>query len=250
MTRYHQCEGAAAVSSTKLGQALANGRRRRLLALCALLLAFAGNCRPANAETFTADVVAVLDGDTIGVLRATPAGPREQRVRLWGIDAPEKAQAYGTKAKQALSAMVWGKRVQVDVRDTDRYGRLVAKLTAAGQAVNAELVNAGMAWWYQRYAPAARELQSAELQARRDRRGLWADAAPVPPWEWRRAGASAPSAAPTLTPPSAQAGAVYVTRTGKAYHRAGCAYAAHATGAVSRAEATSRGLAPCRVCRP
>lgn len=205
----------------------------------ALLLAL-----PALAETFTGRVVGVTDGDTVTVLRQTPQGPRPAKIRLYGVDAPESRQAFGARAKQYTSAQAFGKTAQVDVRDTDRYGRLVAVVTVGGRSVNAELVRAGLAWWYRKYAPQDSELERIETDARRDRRGLWADATPVPPWEWRR------RAAPAPTPSSGQTGAVYVTRTGTAYHRAGCVHAARATGTVSRADAARRGLTPCRMCRP
>ena len=224
----------------------------KTLALAVALLCGAGLGAPA--DTFTGRVVATLDGDTLGVLRATPAGPREQRVRLWGIDAPEKTQAYGARSKDALSRAAHGRTVTVDVRDRDRYGRLVAVVTVGALEVNAEQVRAGLAWWYARYAPHAAYLSAMERDARRDRRGLWADPAPVPPWEYRKAGHAGAStntrrdpAGPELVAPSAT---VYVTRTGAAYHRPTCRYAGASAAAMSRSEALRRGLRACKVCTP
>ncbi|MCX6343963.1 MAG: thermonuclease family protein [Armatimonadetes bacterium] len=126
--------------------------------------------------------VAVSDGDTIRVLYANS----EVKVRLFGIDCPEKKQAFGSAAKKFTSEMVFGEDVNVDVRDTDRYGRSVGWVTTSdGRALNEELVRAGMAWWYSEYAPYETQLASLEKQARAARRGLWSDKNPTPPWEFR-----------------------------------------------------------------
>lgn len=127
-------------------------------------------------------VVAISDGDTLTVL----VDQRPVKIRLWGIDTPEKAQAYGARAKVALSDLTFGKQVSVDVRDIDRYGRSVGWVTVAGRPVNLALVQLGMAWWFQRYAPRATDLQAAEAQARAAKLGLWADADAQPPWEFRK----------------------------------------------------------------
>ena len=127
-------------------------------------------------------VIAISDGDTLTVL----VEEQPLKVRLWGIDTPEKAQAYGTQAKIALSDLTFGKQVTVDVRDIDRYGRSVGWVTVAGRPVNLTLVQLGMAWWYERFAPDAKELRTAEAKARAAKLGLWADLAPQPPWEFRK----------------------------------------------------------------
>jgi endonuclease YncB( thermonuclease family) len=167
----------------------------------ALLLVLAG--RGAVAATLEGRVVGVTDGDTITVF---DADRRQHKIRLGGIDAPEKAkndkdkgQPFGQRSKENLSRMVFGKNVRVEWRKKHRE-RLIGKVWVqpsdcprcgltldAGQAQLA----AGMAWWYRQYA---RE-QSAEDRARYEfeenearvrRVGLWQDPEPVPPWEWRR----------------------------------------------------------------
>lgn len=151
----------------------------RVLATSWLLVAAA----LANAETLlTGRVVGVSDGDTITVL--SPA-LQQHRVRLAEIDAPEKAQPYGQRAKQSLSGLVYGQTVTVAVEDTDRYGRLVGQVELSGTNINALQVERGMAWVYRQYArhPA---LLEAEARARAARLGLWADPAPTPPWDFRR----------------------------------------------------------------
>ncbi len=127
-------------------------------------------------------VVSVSDGDTIKVL----VGRQQVKVRLAEIDTPEKRQPHGSKAKQALSALVFGKRVRVVETARDRYGRTVGRVYAGSVDVNAEMVRQGHAWVYRKYAKDP-ELFAAERAAREARRGLWALPEQIPPWEWRRA---------------------------------------------------------------
>jgi micrococcal nuclease len=131
------------------------------------------------------EVVGVTDGDTIKILQ----GKRQYRIRLNGIDAPEQKQAYGQKSKEYLAALVFRKKVEVIVRDTDRYGRYVGDVLIGGKSANAELVAVGLAWHYTAYSKDA-NLASLEKAARAGRLGLWADSAPMPPWEFRRKKAS------------------------------------------------------------
>src|SRR5437867_1132760 len=103
-----------------------------------------------HAEQFTGKVVGISDGDTISVLREGKA----VKVRLYGIDAPEKAQAFGTKAQQFTGERAFQHTVTVVIHATDRYGRLVGDvLFPDGRTLNHELVRAGLAWWYRQYAP-------------------------------------------------------------------------------------------------
>lgn len=132
-------------------------------------------------------VVAVTDGDTVKVL---DAGDVQHVIRLSGIDAPEKKMPYGQLSKQNLSDLVYGKQVIVEGEKIDRYGRLVGKVMVEGQDVNLSQIKAGMAWHYKLYqreqSPADQKTYSdAEGIARLSKLGLWSDAEPVPPWEWR-----------------------------------------------------------------
>ena len=153
------------------------------------------------AEQFTGKVVGISDGDTISVLREGKA----VKVRLHGVDTPEKAQAFGTQAQKFTGELAFQQTVTVVIRDTDRYGRLVGEvLLPDGRSLNQELVKAGMAWWYRQYAPNDTTLAQLEAEARTAKRGLWADAHPVPPWEWRkgqRASSTAASAPAAGHPP-------------------------------------------------
>jgi endonuclease YncB( thermonuclease family) len=130
----------------------------------------------------TGKVVAIADGDTLTLLD----GSNEQRrIRLAGIDAPEKGQAFGTKAREDLAAKLFRQTVRVDVIDVDRYHREVGRIYLGERFINMEMVRDGFAWRYVQYDKPG-EFTAAEDDARAHRRGLWADPNPTPPWEWRK----------------------------------------------------------------
>ena len=137
----------------------------------------------ASAASFSGKVVGVHDGDTITVLTVAK---QTVKIRLFGIDAPESKQPFGNRAKQELSAIVFGRHVRVEVETKDRYGRTVGRVSAADVPVNMEMVRRGFAWWYRSYAKKDAGLATAEAEAKNARRGLWADKSPVPPWEFRK----------------------------------------------------------------
>jgi endonuclease YncB( thermonuclease family) len=133
-------------------------------------------------------VVAVIDGDTVTISLKERT---QLKVRLAGIDAPEQRQVFGQRAKQRLATLLVGKTVEVAGRKYDRYHRLVARLLVDGRDINLEMVAEGYAWHFKRYemeqsATARTAYADAERRAQMERRGLWADPAPVPPWEFRR----------------------------------------------------------------
>lgn len=137
----------------------------------------------AEAFSFTSPVVGVIDGDTIDILHNGKA----QRIRLYGIDCPEKGQPFGKVAKWATSALVFGRTVTVQGHGKDKYKRLVADvLLADDTSVNHKLVKDGWCWWYRKYAPDDAVLEALETEAREAKRGLWIDPRPIPPWEWRK----------------------------------------------------------------
>ena len=149
---------------------------------CVLGLLLALNS-PAQSAQATGRVIGVIDGDTLDILTA---GFETLRVRLSGIDAPE----LGRNAKAALSSLVFARSVAIEWRKRDRYDRVVAKVTLEGRDIALEMLTLGMAWHYTRFEseqPAAdrREYADAQIRARVARRGLWADPAPVPPWDYR-----------------------------------------------------------------
>lgn len=135
-------------------------------------------------ESLTGNVVAILDGDTIDVLSPDK---KPVRVRLDGIDAPEKKQPFATKSRKALADLVAEKEVRVEIQGEDRYKRKVGVVHLGNVNVNERLVRDGWAWHFVKYAKDNKTLAAAEQEARKAKRGLWADSKPpVPPWEWRK----------------------------------------------------------------
>jgi endonuclease YncB( thermonuclease family) len=153
----------------------------------------------AGAAEFHARVVAVGDGDTLTLVDAEH---RLHKVRLSAIDAPERRQAYGERAKQHLAALAHGKTVLVVGSRRDRYRRLIARVllpecARPGCAYTVDLgleqIRVGLAWHYTQYAraqPPAERLRYAgvEQQARIRREGLWKESLPTPPWQYRKPG--------------------------------------------------------------
>lgn len=148
-----------------------------------LLLSFMA-C-PAFGKSLSGRVVRVSDGDTITILTADN---RQEKIRLYGIDAPEKKQAFGEKSRQALADFVAGKNVKIDVLDIDRYGRHVGIVSDGNFNFNRAMIAQGMAWVYDRYCVKSfcNEWKILERQAEKSKKGLWRDPVPVPPWEWRK----------------------------------------------------------------
>lgn len=154
------------------------------LLVIALLLAHS----LASAETIQGKVVGVTDGDTITVLDQSKT---QHKIRLSGIDAPEKGMPFGQKSKDHLSDLVAGKEVSVEATKVDRYGRSVGKVLVEGLDANLAQVEAGYAWHYKDYQREQSRVDRlayshAEDRAREVKKGLWLDKEPVPPWEWRR----------------------------------------------------------------
>ena len=151
--------------------------------ILALLLILTSLAQAATPITITR----VVDGDTVAA-RIDGQG-QEIRIRLYGIDAPEKRQAYGQQATQALQSLTSGRKAEMEAMDKDRYGRTVAMIrTDKGKDVNGEMVASGMAWVYPRYCRASvcGRWEMLERSARAAKLGLWRDKNPIAPWEWRR----------------------------------------------------------------
>ena len=132
---------------------------------------------PVDAE----QVVRVKDGDSLVIA----SGGQQVDVRLANIDAPEYGQRRGDEARATLRRLVEGKDVELHLRGGDAYRRIVAHVFVDGLDVNAAMVSSGLAWVARAYNPGP-QLVRLEDQARAQRRGLWADAQPMPPWEWRK----------------------------------------------------------------
>lgn len=144
----------------------------RFFALAILVTTFAAHAH---------QVIGIADGDTITLL----VDKKPVKIRLANIDAPEKKQAFGQRSKQSLSKMCWDKDAQYAAQTIDRYKRTVAVVTCADVEANRAQVQRGMAWVYVRYNK-DHTLPDIQARAKAGNQGLWADVAPVPPWEWRK----------------------------------------------------------------
>ncbi len=156
----------------------------RCLALCLALVVQA-----ALADTIEGKVIRVADGDTLTIRTAQPL---DYRIRISGIDAPEKGQPFGNRSKQNLAQLTLNKQARLDCYKTDRYQRKVCRVSVEGRDVGLEQVRVGAAWWYRAYVKKQtvaerREYESAEDQPKAAKLGLWHDKDSVPPWEWRHA---------------------------------------------------------------
>lgn len=172
--------------------------RAALAALAAVVVFIVGGCASTQSTqegVLRGEVVGLSDGDTIKVLdRGTT-----YKIRLMGIDAPERGQPFSKRSTQHLSSLVFRKKVEVHWEKKDFYQRILGKVMVEDPScercplidVNLRQVEAGLAWWYRQYAkeqtPKDRALyERAELASREAKLGLWVDPEPVPPWEWRR----------------------------------------------------------------
>jgi endonuclease YncB( thermonuclease family) len=177
------------------------------------------------AANFHAKVIHITDGDTITVLNDA----KEQiKIRLNGIDCPEKAQAYGSKAKQFTKDLVAGQPVTIQAYGTDRYGRTIGDVILKdGRNLSQELVKAGYAWWFFKYSD-DEQLGKLEVQAKIEKVGLWKDKNPVPPWIFRHRSELA-----TLQPEKSQSSLAPTSKSlnsfpilgnkrSKKYHRPDC----------------------------
>jgi micrococcal nuclease len=153
-----------------------------LIKAVASLLAFFMVVAPAMAADFKAEVIRVLDGDTIEVLHEK----KPERIRLYGIDCPEKGQAFGQKAKQATSSLLFGKDVRIESHGSDKHRRTLGTVFDGDLNVNQELVKEGWCWWFRKFVPKDQALKRLEQEAKEAKKGLWTDPNPVPPWLYRR----------------------------------------------------------------
>ncbi|MFV9474102.1 thermonuclease family protein [Advenella sp. RU8] len=161
-------------------------------------------------------VVNIADGDTLTLLQNDKT---QKRIRLGEIDAPESKQAFGQRSKESLTQLCGGKNAVVQVQDIDRYGRVVGRVVCNGLDANAEQVRRGMAWVYDSYAK-DKSLYNLQSQAKKARKGLWADANPVAPWLWRKGQTTAQPA--TQSGSKVVSGEVRGNKNSKVYHLSNC----------------------------
>lgn len=161
--------------------------RKRALLVLVVSLSILYSCSRETTKSISGKVVKIADGDTLTILDAQKI---QHRIRLQGIDAPEHRQDFGEVSREHLSDLVFGKYVKIDYEKVDQYGRLVGKVWIDGSDECLEQLRAGLAWHYKEYEreqpPDDRQLYaSAEQDARLQKRGLWRDPNPTPPWEYR-----------------------------------------------------------------
>jgi endonuclease YncB( thermonuclease family) len=172
------CHGEMVIKTCGFSADIKEMKRNHRLVLAVLCLVL---LLAAPAYGWSGRVYGVTDGDTISVLQ----DGRAVKIRLYGIDCPEKHQAFGMRARQFTSSLAFGKEVEVRPVDRDRYGRRIAWVYVGPRCLNEELLRAGFAWHFKRYSRDS-HLAELELQARTARNGLWHDPEPTPPWEFRK----------------------------------------------------------------
>lgn len=156
---------------------------KTLVLVAAAWAAAPGLAAPPKVETrLTLKVVSVHDGDTFtGISESN----EQVKVRLDAVDAPELSQPFGQASRKALGDKIFGKVVTVITKKHDRYGRTIGHVLIDKRDVNLELLEEGVVWHYAAYDRNKR-LREAEASARSSKKGLWRDANPVAPWDWRK----------------------------------------------------------------
>ncbi len=154
--------------------------RFKPLALFVVCLLFSHTLFAAD-STAAATVIHVWDGDSLVI--SSPSGPLQ--IRLYGIDAPEKEQAYADESRHFLQSLLLNQEVYIEAITHDNYQRIIAKVMLRKQDIAELLLTRGLAWAYRYYSPPQHYLD-AEQNARRQHLGLWQDEAPTPPWQWRQ----------------------------------------------------------------
>jgi endonuclease YncB( thermonuclease family) len=161
--------------------------RKRALLFLVLSLSILSSCARETTKSISGKVVKIADGDTITILDAQNI---QHKIRLQGIDAPERRQAFSQASRDNLASLVFGKLVRIESEKDDEYGRVVGTVWLDGHDECLEQIKAGLAWHFKKYeneqSPANQQLYAnAEQEARIQRRGLWKDPDPTPPWEYR-----------------------------------------------------------------
>ena len=163
---------------------------RKILFLISLLLLpillLSCKSEPVKASNIiSGKVVKVADGDTITILNSQN---KQIKIRLYGIDAPEKAQDFGNVSKEHLANLVAGKNIDATVIDIDRYGRSVSRINIDGKEVAEEMLKSGLAWLYTSYCkiPECKQWKELETQAKTAKIGLWSNPTSQEPWKWRK----------------------------------------------------------------
>ena len=205
---------------------------KKLIIISSLLLCF----NLSLSETLRGNVLYVSDGDTLTM----EVDGKKEKIRFYGIDAPESSQEYGLESKTFVKDRVDNKRIEVEITDTDRYGRKIGKIYYNGEYLNEEVVESGYAWWYEQYAKRDSDLKDAEKYARREKLGLWKSSETIAPWDYRRGRRNG-----SIQSSKNIDDVVYVTKSGEKYHRQGCRYLRSIGGSFPLKEAEAKGYEAC-----
>lgn len=211
-----------------------------------LLLCLAYNVCLAESE-ITGKVVGIMDGDTIKIVTDSV----QKKIRLYGIDCPEKNQAFGNKAKQFLSEIISGQNVKIIQEDVDRYGRIVGTVYFNNRCINEEIIKNGYAWVYRYYCKKSFCTNWIEIenQSKSNGIGLWSQKNPIPPWEFRHNFKEKKS----NTENNATIQEFHGNISSHIFHRASCRYfncKNCTTKFNSRDDAIKSGYRPCKICEP
>lgn len=213
---------------------------------------------PSICFAWSGKVVSVADGDTITVLH----GGRQEKIRLYGIDSPEKGQNFGQKAKDLTSSLVAGRNIEIEQKDIDRYGRIVGLVSVDGQNLNELIIRNGYAWVYRQYCK--EKFCSTWLQledaARQQKNGMWADPKVIPPWEFRHSNKAEVAQSQGEVDTTQVQGnkdsmgqQFHGNINSRKFHRSSCQhFNCKNCKAIfkSREEAMAAGYSPCKLCSP
>ena len=207
---------------------------------------------PSICQALTGKVISIADGDTISILDSSN---KQHKIRLYGIDSPEKGQAFGKAAKKHTSHLTYKKTANVTVYDTDRYGRTFGVVQVDGVNVNESHIKAGLAWQYRKYCKAqfCDEWLQLEGQVRNARIGLWQDADPVPPWRWRKGAQNSSHEAGSTRNYTATTGGYHGNVKSHVFHSPSCRQYNCKNCTMefaSKSAAVSAGYRPCGGCKP
>lgn len=197
------------------------------------------------ASTLIGKVISIQDGDTITILSPEKI---QTKIRLYGIDCPEKSQDFGNRAKKFTASLVARKTVKVIPYDIDKYGRTVGVVFVASENVNEEILKAGLAWQYRKYCLESfcSEWLSYEAEAKNNKLGLWRDVSAIAPWDWRKGVTSIQQFAKG-------GGAYHGNQRSHVFHCSSCRHFNCKNCVVEfdrREEAVAAGYRPCGMCRP
>ena len=179
--------------NSKFGRILKSSKYFTLAALLIVAIfqighVYFGQIQAADKDTISVKVVGITDGDTITVL---DANKQQIKVRLAGIDAPERSQSFGMRARKHLGDEIFGKIIELEIRGTDKYKRTLGIVYFNNQDINEKMIKDGFAWFYKKYASSqpeeeAARYEAAEEAAKSEELGLWSMNNPTPPWVYRK----------------------------------------------------------------